>query len=240
MDVVEALLLWVVGLSVLVFLILDSIEEGRKNCRGADKSSDLFNDSESRSSHQDEEESVGAAEKTVTLESFQEISETRVPVSVWSEESVSCSGFKDDDACKNMGKNDDDDDDDDGDGEGEEGLTDDDWEGIERSELEKNFGEAVVFVGCKSNADQIADVKLQLYGLQKVVLQGPCYGSQPMALKVSARSKWKAWRKLGNMSRETAMEKYIDVLWGAVPNWKGDRTLTIEDGATSDDPTQEW
>ncbi|KAL0424138.1 UNVERIFIED_CONTAM: Acyl-CoA-binding domain-containing protein 3 [Sesamum radiatum] len=241
MDVVEVFVLCVVGFSVLVFLILDnldSIEGSRRAYRETDKSSDLFNDSESKTrigssavepvnenSHQDEEKSVGAAEeaeKRVTEEK-----EAGVPVSVRSEESVSCSGFKDD-VCKNMGISEDD-------GEGEGGLIDDDWEGIERTELEKNFGEAVVFVGSKSNADQIADVKLQLYGLQKVALEGPCHGSQPMALKLSARSKWNSWQKLGNMSRETAMEKYIEVLSKAVPNWQGERTLTIQDGATSKD-----
>ncbi|KAL0431512.1 UNVERIFIED_CONTAM: protein CONSERVED IN THE GREEN LINEAGE AND DIATOMS 27, chloroplastic [Sesamum radiatum] len=226
MDVVEVLVLWVVGFSVLVFWILDnldSIEESRRTYREADKSSDLFNDSESKtrigseSSHQDEEKSVGAAEeagKRVTEEK-----ETGFPVSVRSEESVSCSGFKDD-GCKNMGISEDD-------GEGEEGWIDDDWEGIERTELEKNFGDAVVFVGSESNADQIADVKLQLYGLQKVALEGPCHGSQPMALKHSARSKWNAWQKLGNMSRETAMEKYIEVLSKAVPNWQANDLLKV-------------
>lgn len=238
-------MLCVLGFSVLVFLILDNlvaIEESRRTYRETDKSTDLFNDSESKtrigssavesvneSCHQDEEKSVGAAEEAENR--VTEEKETGVPVSVRSEESVSCSGFKDD-VCQNMGICEDD-------CEGEEGLIDDDWEGIERTELEKNFGEAVVFVGSESNADQIADVKLQLYGLQKVALEGPCHGSQPMALKISARYKWNAWQKLGNMSREMAMEKYIDVLSQAVPNWQGERTQTIQDGATSEDLTMQ-
>ncbi|KAJ0098084.1 hypothetical protein Patl1_28561 [Pistacia atlantica] len=48
----------------------------------------------------------------------------------------------------------------------------DDWEGIERTELERLFGVAVAFVGNKSNADRISrlgsDVKMQLYGLHKI------------------------------------------------------------------------
>lgn len=63
---------------------------------------------------------------------------------------------------------------------------DDDWEGIERTELEKMFGEAVVFVSI--NGDQ--RLKLKLYGLQMLALQGPCHQSQPNFFNLSARSKW--------------------------------------------------
>lgn len=67
----------------------------------------------------------------------------------------------------------------------------DDWEGVERTELEKRFGDAVVFVGSKNNAVRIDhDLKLQLYGLHKIALEGPCRAPQPMSLKVSARAKW--------------------------------------------------
>lgn len=71
---------------------------------------------------------------------------------------------------------------------------DDDWEGIERTELERLFGYAVSFVGSKSNVDKIAclsnTVKLQLYGLHQIVTQGSCHEPQPLALKVSARANW--------------------------------------------------
>ncbi|KAL8034295.1 hypothetical protein ABFX02_12G018900 [Erythranthe guttata] len=121
-------------------------------------------------------------------------------------------------------------------GEGEEEFVDD-WEGIETTELEKIFGEALVFASSKSNSDRIGDLKLQLYGLQKVALDGPCHESPPMAFKISARSKWNAWQKLGSMSRETAMEMYVDVLSKAIPTWKGEdnnnKTPTIEEESGS-------
>lgn len=73
----------------------------------------------------------------------------------------------------------------------------DDWEGVERSELEKTFGEAIVFANSKKRngggdggGGIGEDLMLELYGLQKVALQGPCHVSQPMALNLSARSKW--------------------------------------------------
>ncbi|KAF3446570.1 hypothetical protein FNV43_RR11750 [Rhamnella rubrinervis] len=71
----------------------------------------------------------------------------------------------------------------------------DDWEGIEKSELENVFAAAVKFVehGAKDD-DRLLnvgnDVQMALYGLHKVATEGPCYESQPMALKLAARAKW--------------------------------------------------
>ena len=70
----------------------------------------------------------------------------------------------------------------------------DDWEGIERTELEKVFGAAVAFVGSSYNAGLVSsigsDAKMRLYGLHKIATQGPCHEAQPMAFKLSARAKW--------------------------------------------------
>ncbi|XP_073053020.1 uncharacterized protein [Primulina eburnea] len=105
---------------------------------------------------------------------------------------------------------------------------DDDWEGIERSELEKVFAEAVNFVeyggkGKEKDADWWAkldgDKKTKLYGLHKVAVEGPCREPQPMALMVSSRAKWNAWQKLGNMSHEEAMEEYVRNLSESAPHW---------------------
>lgn len=73
----------------------------------------------------------------------------------------------------------------------EEGFSFDDWEGIERSELEILFGKAVAFVSSKRNADLLdTNLKLKLYALHKVATEGPCHLSPPLALKLSARAKW--------------------------------------------------
>ncbi|CAL2267538.1 unnamed protein product [Prunus armeniaca] len=105
-------------------------------------------------------------------------------------------------------------------------LGEDDWEGIERTELERLFGAAVVFVGSKSNAERSSsvgsDVKTRLDGLHKIATRGPCFEPQPMAFKVSARAKWNAWQQLGNMSAEVAMEQYITLLSERVPGWMQD------------------
>ncbi|MBA0618309.1 hypothetical protein Godav_027675, partial [Gossypium davidsonii] len=103
------------------------------------------------------------------------------------------------------------------------GLSDDDWEGIERTELEKDFGAAVCFLESRNNADQILklgdNLKMQLYGLQKVATEGPCHETHPMAFKLSARAKWNAWKRLGNMSPEAAMEQYITLLSRSIPGY---------------------
>ncbi|KAI7751776.1 hypothetical protein M8C21_012743, partial [Ambrosia artemisiifolia] len=116
------------------------------------------------------------------------------------------------------------------DGEGkvdEEGevIDDDDWQGIETTELEKRFGAAVAFVDSKTGVDRVNlidnDVKVELYGLHKVAIEGSCFEPQPMALKVAARANWNSWKRLENLGREDAMEQYIALLSQHVPDWIG-------------------
>ncbi|KAI3665663.1 hypothetical protein L6452_44293 [Arctium lappa] len=108
--------------------------------------------------------------------------------------------------------------------EGDGGLYDD-WQGIETTELEKSFGAAVAFMGSKIGADRVSlidnEVKLELYGLHKVALEGACFESQPMALKIFARANWNAWKRLENLGREDAMARYIALLSRHVPDWMG-------------------
>ncbi|XP_017426750.1 acyl-CoA-binding domain-containing protein 3 isoform X1 [Vigna angularis] len=97
----------------------------------------------------------------------------------------------------------------------------DDWEEIERTELEKRFGAAVVFVESRSNDNSLSDeVKMKLHGYYRIATQGPCHEPQPLTLKFSsARAKWIAWRQLGIMSPEQAMEQYISLLSESIPYW---------------------
>ncbi|KAK4795243.1 hypothetical protein SAY86_013237 [Trapa natans] len=117
---------------------------------------------------------------------------------------------------------------------------DDDWEGIEKTELEKDFVVAANFV-CSGETNyslESNDVKMQLYGLHKVATEGPCHEPQPMALKVSARAKWNAWQRLGNMSPDVAMGQYITLLSENVPNWKEGKhadTAKSDAGASCND-----
>ncbi|KAM0057941.1 putative acyl-CoA-binding protein, ACBP [Helianthus debilis subsp. tardiflorus] len=107
----------------------------------------------------------------------------------------------------------------------EDEVFDDDWQGIETTELEKTFGAAVAFMDSKSSADRVNlidnEVKVELYGLHKVAIEGSCFEPQPMALKVSARANWNSWKRLENFGREDAMEQYITLLSQHVPDWIG-------------------
>jgi hypothetical protein len=71
---------------------------------------------------------------------------------------------------------------------------DDDWEGVECTELDEIFSASTAFVAAAA-ADRLSekvssDAKLRLYGLYKIATEGPCTASQPSALKVTARAKW--------------------------------------------------
>ncbi|MBA0869483.1 hypothetical protein Goshw_028541, partial [Gossypium schwendimanii] len=99
---------------------------------------------------------------------------------------------------------------------------DDDWEGIEKSELEKVFGSASKFIEQEGDLGIGNDVQMELYGLHKVATEGPCHEPQPLAFMVASRSKWNAWQKLGNMSPEAAMEQYVALVSDKVPGWTKD------------------
>ncbi|CAN8307728.1 unnamed protein product [Cochlearia groenlandica] len=96
---------------------------------------------------------------------------------------------------------------------------DDDWEGIERTELEKAFVFATNLLGESSKAEESIGVeaKMKLYGLHKIATEGSCRVAQPMAVIFSSRAKWNAWAKLGNMSQEEAMENYLALLSKVIP-----------------------
>ncbi|CAI0451725.1 unnamed protein product [Linum tenue] len=114
---------------------------------------------------------------------------------------------------------------------------DDDWEGIERSDLEKVFAKASKFVESGFGEEKLArvgsDVQMELYGLHKLVTEGPCHEQPPMALKLSARAKWNSWQKLGNMDPEVAMEHYVTLLSENVPRWAEEKSIRDDDAAPS-------
>ncbi|KAJ6812316.1 acyl-CoA-binding domain-containing protein 1-like [Iris pallida] len=119
-----------------------------------------------------------------------------------------------------------------------EGDDDDDWEGVESSELEELFGAATAFVAAtaadRNSAKVSTELQLQLYGFYKIATEGPCTQPQPSALKMSARAKWNAWHKLGVMPPEEAMEKYITIVSELYPSWADGSTKRHKgEGSTS-------
>ncbi|KAL0304433.1 UNVERIFIED_CONTAM: Acyl-CoA-binding domain-containing protein 1 [Sesamum radiatum] len=123
---------------------------------------------------------------------------------------------------------------------GDDGDSDDDWEGVESTELDETFSAATAFVAATA-VDRAAlkvsnDVQLQLYGLYKIATEGPCSAPQPSALKMTARAKWQAWHKLGAMPPEEAMEKYIDIVTELYPTWAAGSGTKKENERSSDAP----
>ncbi|KAH0935485.1 hypothetical protein HID58_012602 [Brassica napus] len=118
---------------------------------------------------------------------------------------------------------------------------DDDWEGIERSELEKAFAATSSLLEVSGKAEEVGDeVKMELYGLYKIATEGSCRETQPMAIMVSARAKWNAWQKLGNMSQEEAMEKYLALVSKEIPglmNTVGKIPVLPPNSGSLEDPT---
>lgn len=73
--------------------------------------------------------------------------------------------------------------------------SEDDWEGVESTELDEIFSAATAFVAA-SASDRLSthkvsnDVQLLLYGLYKMATEGPCSTPQPSTLKITSRAKW--------------------------------------------------
>lgn len=114
--------------------------------------------------------------------------------------------------------------------------SDDDWEGVESTELDELFSAATAFVAAAAADRQkvSTESQLQLYGLYKIATEGPCSVPQPSALKMTARAKWQAWQKLGAMPPEDAMEKYLDIVSELYPTWTAGLTVKSkgEDGSS--------
>ena len=70
--------------------------------------------------------------------------------------------------------------------------------------------------------------KLQLYALYKQSTVGKCDSKQPGMFDVIAKFKWEAWSKLGNLSKEDAMKKYVETVEDLV------RTIGVQEDASVD------
>ncbi|XP_011301720.1 acyl-CoA-binding domain-containing protein 4 [Fopius arisanus] len=56
------------------------------------------------------------------------------------------------------------------------------------------------------------ELQLRFYGYYKQATEGPCQQSKPAFWEVVKKAKWDAWMRLGNMSRQEAMNNYVDEL----------------------------
>lgn len=75
------------------------------------------------------------------------------------------------------------------------------------------FRKAVAALQLPANANNKKsvdnDIKLKLYALFKQAESGPCEGTRPGMFDLVGRAKYDAWKQLGNMDKNQAMEEYI-------------------------------
>eukprot|EP00658_Telonema_sp_P-2_P008545 TRINITY_DN1321_c0_g1_i1.p1 TRINITY_DN1321_c0_g1~~TRINITY_DN1321_c0_g1_i1.p1 ORF type:complete len:103 (+),score=19.89 TRINITY_DN1321_c0_g1_i1:253-561(+) len=77
--------------------------------------------------------------------------------------------------------------------------------------LEEKFAEASEWVKKSRPATKIPDERQLLgYKFFKQATEGDVQGSQPWAVQMVARAKWDAWDSVKGMSKEQAMQEYID------------------------------
>lgn len=69
---------------------------------------------------------------------------------------------------------------------------------------------------------------LTFYGFYKQATVGPCDIPRPSWYQTQAKQKWEAWKTLGDMSREVAMENYISALKNVNPSWEEDAKTDLQ------------
>eukprot|EP00937_MAST-01D_sp_MAST-1D-sp2_P000146 g146.t1 len=80
--------------------------------------------------------------------------------------------------------------------------------------LEEQFEQAWASVKewKRTNGDPTNEEKLAMYSLGKQARQGDCNEPQPSMFYFETKAKWSAWDSRKGMSKEEAMQKYIDEL----------------------------
>ncbi|XP_012589622.1 PREDICTED: enoyl-CoA delta isomerase 2, mitochondrial isoform X2 [Condylura cristata] len=80
------------------------------------------------------------------------------------------------------------------------------------------------------------EVKLKLYALYKQATEGPCNVPKPGVFDFVNKAKWDAWSGLGNVSKETARQNYVDLVSSLRSS---ESTSQVKPGAESQQGTYE-
>lgn len=89
------------------------------------------------------------------------------------------------------------------------------------SDLEKRFKKAVWLIrNTPAKPNTTNEHKLKFYSYFKQATEGDISSDQPWAVQFEARAKWDAWNELKGMSKEEAMQKYIDLVEADDPKWE--------------------
>lgn len=90
------------------------------------------------------------------------------------------------------------------------------------SAVEQKFKKAVEIINAKPgpNTPKVkVDMKQKLafYGLFKQATEGKCNVKAPSKTDIANYYKWKAWTTCGDMSKEEAMKKYVELATSVMP-----------------------
>ncbi|MCP5208415.1 MAG: acyl-CoA-binding protein [Hahellaceae bacterium] len=79
------------------------------------------------------------------------------------------------------------------------------------SDLKKKFEESVNYVqNAEGDFKPSNDLKLEMYSLFKQATEGDVHGKKPGMMDLVGKAKYGAWEKLKGVSKEDAMQRYID------------------------------
>ncbi|GAB6031453.1 acyl-CoA binding domain-containing protein 6, variant 2 [Chamberlinius hualienensis] len=85
-------------------------------------------------------------------------------------------------------------------------------------DLEQRFGNATEHLETMV-ASLDDNQKLHFYARFKQAKEGSCNIPKPSFLNFTAKRKWSAWKELEGMSREQAMQEYVDSIMHLDPEW---------------------
>ncbi|CAL1293867.1 unnamed protein product [Larinioides sclopetarius] len=91
--------------------------------------------------------------------------------------------------------------------------------------VEEKFKAAVEIIKSLPKSGSIQpsnDTKLKFYSYFKQATEGPCELPKPGFWDVVNRAKWDAWNKLGDMSKEEAMQNYVQEFIGVLQKYSLD------------------
>ncbi len=81
------------------------------------------------------------------------------------------------------------------------------------SDLKQKFEEAVNLVKtAEGDFKPSNELKLELYGLYKQATEGDVQGKRPGMMDFVGRAKYDAWAALKGLSKEEAMQRYINAI----------------------------
>ncbi|RHZ87254.1 hypothetical protein Glove_38g34 [Diversispora epigaea] len=99
--------------------------------------------------------------------------------------------------------------------------------------LFKQFTSAYNFLNKYPNINFSNDIKLKLYGTYKSATIGSCNVPKPSLLDFRARAKWDAWKEFDGISKEEAMNLYVDIVEIANIGWN--KSHVVDDSEDDED-----